>query len=262
MQKVFSYLKYAVYIILLTTFISSCSDSRKIAYFSDSSDSTAVPSRSIFEPQIQKKDILSIAISSMSTPADVVFNEPNRPLISSGTQALQTAGYLVGEDGTVRLSQLGEINAEGLTQKQLENNIRRMLIDRKLLLDPIVSIRYINFRVTVLGEVARPGVINVPSEQISILEALGSAGDLTIYGLRDNVLLIRQVGETKITKRLDLNSTSLLSSPYFYLKTNDILYVEPAKTKIAATDRTLQLLPIIFSGLSLLTVLLLRYKQF
>ena len=243
----------------MAALFSSCSDSRKIAYFSDSNDTTAVPSRSIFEIQIQKKDILSIKVASLNNPADEVFNSPNKPISNNN---LQTAGYIVEDDGMVQFPQLGNIQAEGLTQKQLSDNIRRMLIDRQLLLDPVVSIRFLNFRVTVLGEVNRPGVINVPSEQISILEALGSAGDLTIFGLRDNVKLIRQVGETKIIKQLDLNSTSLLSSPYFYLKTNDVIYVEPAKTRIAATDRTLQLLPIIFSGLSLFTILLLRSKQF
>ena len=252
-------LKFSFFIFLLVAIFSSCSDSRKIAYFNDANDSTSVPSMSTFEPQIQKKDIISIRVTSMNNPADIVYNMANQPLSAT---SLQTAGYLVGEDGMIQFPDLGSIQAEGLTQKQLSNNIRRMLIDKQLLLDPIVTIRYLNFRVTVLGEVNHPGVITVPSEQISILEALGSAGDLTIYGLRDNVKLIRQVGENRIIKTLDLNSTSLLSSPYFYLKTNDILYVEPAKTKIAATDRTLQLLPIVFSGLSLFTLLLLRSKQF
>jgi polysaccharide export outer membrane protein len=104
--------------------------------------------------------------------------------------------------------------------------------------------------------VARPGVINVPSEQISILEAIGQAGDLTIYGLRDNVILIRQEGDTKLVKRLNLNSSNVLQSPYYFLKSNDIVYVEPGKAKVAASDRTQQLLPIIFSGISVIVVLL------
>ena len=94
--------------------------------------------------------------------------------------------------------------------------------------------RFLNFRVTVLGEVNRPGVVNVPSEQISILEAIGQAGDLTIYGLRDNVILIRQEGTNKLVKRLDLTSSNLLQSPYFFLKSNDVLYVEPGRAKIAS----------------------------
>ncbi len=124
---------------------------------------------------------------------------------------------------------MGILPAAGLTQKQLENNITQQFIDKKLLFDPIVSSRFLNFRVTVLGEVNRPGVITVPSEQISILEAIGQAGDLTIYGLRNNVMLIRQQGRDKIIKRLDLNSSKLLQSPYYFLKSNDVVYVEPGR---------------------------------
>lgn len=260
MQKVRILIKNFLFLILVSTFIYSCSDSRKIAYFSDAvKDSTIVASRSIFEPTIQKKDILSIIVTSRNNAADEVFNAPNQPLIKT---QLQTAGYMVGENGKIDFPLIGEVDAEGLTPAQLGKKIQTILSDQQLLLDPIVKVNNVNFRVTVLGEVNRPGVISVPNEQISILEAIGAAGDLTIYGLRDNVMLIRQVGEEKIIKRLDLNAMDLLSSPFYYLKTNDILYIEPAKTRIAATDRTLQLLPIIMSGLSFITVMLLRYKNF
>ena len=151
---------------------------------------------------------------------------------------------------------MGELSVEGLTQKQLEKNITELLVSKKLLFDPIVSIRYLNFRVTVLGEVARPGVVNVPSEQINIFEALGEAGDLTIYAIRDNVILIRQEGDEKLVKRLNLNSSSLLTSPYYYLKSNDILYVEPGKSKIISTDATLNILPVVFSGVSVIVIVL------
>jgi polysaccharide export outer membrane protein len=124
------------------------------------------------------------------------------------------------------------------------------------LFDPIVTARFLNFRVTVLGEVTRPGVVNVPSEQISILEAIGQAGDLTIYGLRNNVILIRQEGPDKLVKRLDLNSSQLLQSPYFFLKSNDVIYVEPGKEKIASINRTQQLLPVFLSGVSLIIIIL------
>ena len=134
--------------------------------------------------------------------------------------------------------------------------IFQLLIDKKLLFDPIVTARFLNFRVTVLGEVARPGIVYVPSEQISILEALGDAGDLTIYGVRSNVILIRQEGGEKLVKRLDLNSSDILKSPYFFLKSNDVIYVEPGKEKIASINRTQQLLPVILSGLSLIIIIL------
>jgi len=239
--------------------LSSCANTKKVAYFNDVKDSARITSTSGLEPIIQKKDILSVAVSSLSSEATIIFNTPNLPITPGASAAPnmpQTAGYLVGEDSTIKFPVLGNIPAAGLTQKQLEKNITQLLVDKKLLFDPIVTSRFLNFRVTVLGEVNRPGVITVPSEQISILEAIGQAGDLTIFGLRDNVILIRQEGPDKIIERLNLNSSNLLQSPYYFLKSNDIIYVEPGKAKVASTDRTTQLLPIIFSGISVVVIVL------
>jgi polysaccharide biosynthesis/export protein len=239
-------------------FFASCLNTRKVAYFSDLKDSTLIASKEGLEPVIQKKDILSISVSSLSMEATVIFNTPNIPVTSTAVTNTtpQTAGYLVGQNGNIRFPVLGDIPAAGLTQKQLEDSLAKMLVDKKLLFDPIVTARFLNFRVTVLGEVNRPGVVNVPSEQISILEAIGQAGDLTIYGLRNNVILIRQQGADKLVKRLDLTSSRLLQSPYFFLKSNDVLYVEPGKAKISSTDQSRQILPIIFSGITVIVIIL------
>jgi polysaccharide biosynthesis/export protein len=237
---------------------SSCSNTKKVAYFNDLGDSTLIPSGAGLEAVIQKKDILSIAVSSLSSEATIIFNSPNQPSspTASSNANSQTAGYIVSEDGTIKFPILGNIPASGLTQRQLENNITQLLIDKKLLFNPIVTARFLNFRITVLGEVNRPGVIYVPSEQISILEAIGDAGDLTIFGLRDNVILIRQEGREKLVKRLNLNSSKLLQSPYYFLKSNDVIYVEPGKEKVASASLAQQRLPVILSGLSLLIILL------
>lgn len=259
MNKTFQTTIYLLFSFFLSFVLASCSTTRKVAYFSDVQDSLRIISKTGLEPVIQKKDILSITVSSLSNEATLIFNTPNLPITPSTTiapNAPQTAGYLVADDGTIKFPVLGNIAAAGLTQRQLENNITRQLIERKLLFDPIVSSRFLNFRITVLGEVNRPGVITVPSEQISILEAIGDAGDLTIYGLRDNVMLIRQEGPAKLITRLDLNSSNIFQSPYYYLKSNDVIYVEPAKDKIASTSLFQQRIPIILSGLSLLIILL------
>ena len=121
------------------------------------------------------------------------------------------------------------------------------------MIDPIVTVRFLNFRVTILGEVEHPTVITVPSERISILEALGLAGDITIYGKRDNVLLIREEGSEKIIKHIDLNSQEILTSPYYYLKSNDVLYVQANKDKVRSVSNPRLLLPVLFSILSFLT---------
>lgn len=252
-------IKYIFFYVLVVSLVSSCASTQKVAYLNDIKDSAVIASKGSLEPVIQKKDILSITVSSLSSEATIIFNTPNLPITpnaATNPNAPQTAGYLVDEDGNIKFPVLGDIRAAGLTQKELEDNITKQLTDKKLLFDPIVSSRFLNFRVTVLGEVNRPGVITAPSEQISILEAIGQAGDLTIYGLRDNVMLIRQVGTNKIVKRLDLNSSKILQSPYYFLKSNDVIYVEPGRAKVTSTDLTRQYLPIIFSGISVLVIVL------
>ena len=260
MYHIIATAKYILLSIFLISLFASCVNTKNVAYFNDVPDSTLIAAKAGLEPIIQKKDILSIAVSSLSNEATILFNMPNLPAspTAATSNTSQTAGYLVGEDGTVKFPILGEIPAAGLTQKQLENNITQLLIDKKLLFDPIVTARFLNFRVTVLGEVARPGVVYVPSEQISILEAIGDAGDLTIFGKRDNIILIRQEGGNKLVKRLSLNSSKILQSPYYFLKSNDVIYVEPGKSKVASTSITQQRLPIILSGLSLLIILLVN----
>jgi polysaccharide biosynthesis/export protein len=257
MNKFLAATTYLLLSIFLISSLTSCLNTRKVAYFNDVKDSAVLASKPGLEPVIQKKDILSISVSSLSKEATVLFNMPNLPITPNTTNDMpQTAGYLVSQDGTIKFPVLGDIPAAGLTQKQLENNITQLLVDKKLLFDPIVTARFLNFRVTVLGEVTRPGVVNVPSEQISILEAIGQAGDLTIFGLRDNVILIRQDGPDKLVKRLDLTSSQILQSPYFFLKSNDVVYVEPGRAKIASRSLTQQQLPVILSGLSLIIILL------
>lgn len=259
MHKTFQTTSYLLFSFFLTILFASCASTRKVAYFSDVQDSARILSKAGLEPVIQKKDILSITVSSLSHEATIIFNTPNLPITPSASvspEVPQTAGYLVSDNGTIRFPVLGDIPAAGLTQKQLEDTITHLLIQKKLLFDPVVSSRFLNFRVTVLGEVNRPGVVTAPSEQISILEAIGQAGDLTIYGLRDNVILIRQEGADKLITRLNLNSTKILQSPYYFLKSNDVIYVEPAKDKIASTSLFQQRIPVILSGLSLLIILL------
>jgi polysaccharide export outer membrane protein len=263
--------KSLIIFFLLASILSSCVNSRKAIYFNNIQDTTLNNSATNIESFIQKSDLLNITVSSLNPEASMLFNTPNMTIpitvTSSGTTAAgggavgnqQLMGFLVSQEGYIKFPIIGKIRASGLTKKQLEDLIADTLAKRKLLVDPIVNVRFLNFRVTILGEVARPTTLNVANERISILEALGLAGDLTIYAKRDNVLLIRESGEKKIIKRLDLNGNSLLTSPYYYLKTNDIVYVEPRKEKIASTSRTQQLLPAILSGLSLVAIILTRY---
>ena len=261
MKKLLNKLNFttAIGVLLIAIMFSSCAHTKEAAYFNDLGDSTLIASKAGLEPVIQKKDILSVSVSSLSPEATLLFNVPNQPSTPGSAATIvgpQTAGYLVSEDGTIKFPILGKIPAAGFTQQQLEDNITKMLTEKKLLFDAIVTVRFLNFRVTVLGEVNHPGVVYAPSEQINILEAIGQAGDLTIFGRRDNIILLRQVGPDKLAKRLDLTSSKILKSPYFFLKSNDIIYVEPGKAKVSANDRTLQLLPLVFSGITILVLLI------
>ncbi|HEX6430596.1 MAG TPA: polysaccharide biosynthesis/export family protein [Niastella sp.] len=242
---------YCLLLILLAGV--SCTSTKRAVYFSDqkngSFDAPTIP-----KLVIQNNDLLSISVSSASAEASAIFNQPNNPPVNSNNNTTTTSaatGYLVDGDGNIQFTFLGAVKAAGLTKDELKDKLTKSLVDKKLLVDPIITIRFLNFKVTVLGEVAHPNVITVPSERISLLEAIGLAGDLTIYAQRDNVLVIRDEDGKKVTHRLNLNSTELFSSPYYYLKTNDVVYVEPNKSKVASTGRANQWLPIVLGALSL-----------
>lgn len=246
-------------IILSLLTLNSCVNTQKAVYFNNVGDTEILSTIEDKEPVIEKKDLLSISVSSLSVESSQMFNAPNvttTQITTSTGLVNQASGYLVDQDGYIQFPMIGDLKAAGITKKELRENIRKGLIERKLLLDPIVNIRYLNFKVTVLGEVNRATVVTVPNEKISLLEAIGLAGDLTIFGKRDNIMVIRTEEGKKIIKRINLNSGEIFKSSYYYLKPNDIVYVEPNKSRVAASGRTQQILPIIFSGLSLTVSLL------
>ena len=236
--------KVTGFILILTLFMfSSCGSTKSVIYFPTVKDGIIQSTTAFPESIIQKNDILSIVVSSPNPEATTMFNQP-----AEGGAA---SGYLVNSEGNIQFPVLGNIKAEGMSKNQLKNKISQGLVDAKQLINPIVTIRFMNFRVTVLGEVNHPTVVTVPNEKISLLEALGLAGDLTIYAKRQNVMIIREEQDQKIIKRLNLNSAEIFTSPYYYLQSNDIVYVEPNKTKIASVSRGMQWVPIVMSGLSL-----------
>ena len=247
--------KFKVLVLLAAfAFNTSCVNTRRAVYFNNIPDSVLPLVESELEPIIRPNDILSITVSSLNPQASNVFNSSNlsnsNNTNSNTSTTTQSNGYLVDLDGYLQFPILGNIRASGLTKKGLKEHLTKTLLEKKLLIDPIVDVRYLNFRVAVMGEVARPTVVTVPSEKISLLEALALAGDLTIYARRDNVMIIREEDGKRIIKRIDLNSSSIFSSPYYYLKSNDIVYAEPNKSKIASTSRATQWLPVVFSVLS------------
>jgi polysaccharide export outer membrane protein len=250
--------------ILILPILFSCGNTRQATYFNILPDSTSFDEALIPEHIIRKKDILSISVSSLNESATEVFNRPNRTNVQTTTptgELVQPAGYLVDQDGYIQFPQIGRIMVAGLTKKQVQDFLRQNLVEKKLLYDPIITIRILNYRVSVLGEVTRPMVVTVPTEKISLLEALSMAGDVTIFAKRNNVLVIREEEGKRIAQRIDLNSAELFTSPYYYLKANDVVYVQPNKARVFSATRTSQLLPAIISGFSVLIIVIDRLTR-
>lgn len=256
--------RYINFFLLISIVIcsSSCANTKKSTYFLNASDTT-IKSRleDAASPVIQKNDILSVTITSLNAEASAIFNISNNSSSSTVTSVggnQVATGYLVNSDGFIQLPILGNILVAGSTSKEVKELITRTLLQKKLLIDPIVTIHHLNYEVTVIGEVGKPTVINVPSEKISLLKALGLAGDITIYGRKENVLLIREISGKRQVRRIDLNSADFLTSPYYYLQPNDVVYVEANKNKVAASSAVKQTLPILLSGISIILLTLDR----
>jgi len=242
--------------VLLSMAFCSCGDTRHITYMQGKFDTAKLSRIQISEPVFRKGDLVSIIVYSDNPVATALYNQS---LVTVGSSSSTTAsgngagggtgsmagatgggtpttpGYLVDERGNIQFQGLGELHIEGLTKQQL-----RDLLDARLkdyLKNPYYSIRFMNYRFTVLGEVEHPGIFSIPGEHISLLEAIGMAGDLTFYGRRDNVLIMRDSSGVRQWARLDLTKPDVLASPYFYLQQNDVVYIEAMKRKVAATDQ-------------------------
>jgi polysaccharide export outer membrane protein len=254
-----------VLFVMMVTFSISCTNTKKTTYFNNARDESVTPSlEDATMPLIHKSDILSITITSPNEKASALFNLPNTYSNNNtvtNTNGQSGAGYLVNSDGFIQLPGLGDIKVAGSTSKEVKDLITGMLLEKKLLIDPIVNIRHLNYEVTVLGEVGKPAVINVPSEKISLLKAIGLAGDITIFGKKDNVLLIREVNGKRQVKRIDLNSVNFLTSPYYYLQPNDLVYVEANKDKVASSSALRQTLPTLLAALSVVLITIQLIKK-
>lgn len=232
MRLISKYGSFFLLIGIVQFFISSCGSRKNMVYLQQ--DSTQIST--LFEqfiPRIQPNDILTIVVSAADPKVTAPFNPSSSLTTSSMTQSVDMAlrpTYTVDPKGEIMLPMLGKIKVSGLTRVEAIEKIRLSLGD--YIKDPGVNINFNNFRVSVIGEVARPGSFTLPNERVTVLEALSMAGDLTIRGIRNNVLLIREVDGQKTMHRLDLTQQNTLNSPYYYLAQNDVIYVEPNKAQI------------------------------
>lgn len=222
----------SIVVLLSITFITSCASRKEVVYFQDTGNFETLVNNNDFVSKFKVDDLVSIHVSSLNPEASAPFNL-FRGRAEGGFQAEQV-DYLVDQAGEIDFPVIGKLKIEGLSPDELRTLLRDRLSD--YLKDPIINIRLRNFTVTILGEVRTPGTYPVNGEQITILEALGLAGDLTIRGVRQNVLVIRDFNGTKVYNRIDLTSKNMVKSPVFYLTQNDVVYVEPNRSGITASS--------------------------
>lgn len=253
------------YLIVAVFFMSSCGVKYKtVPYFTD------LPQDSLIQEQIknqtilkiQKNDILAITVSSLNPEASAIFNMGTTSSIQGNVAtninpAITANGFMVDEKGAIQLPLIGAVQVEGLTTTAARELIQGKLIT--YLKEPVVSIRLVNFRVSVLGDVAKPGVYPVSNERVNVSEALSMAGDLTITATRNNVLLIRETDGKRQYIRLDMQSKELFNSPYYYLQNNDVLYIQPGNAKYASVDSSYRNVSIVLSALSVIALIISRF---
>jgi polysaccharide export outer membrane protein len=230
-------------LLILPLYFFSCTPQQKVyKYLENVSDTNGTGIVKIPELRIQKNDLLSIQIHSLSTQpleSDMIFNQISTTN-TTGTTNVNTGGYLVDVDGNIEHHRLGVIHAEGLTKQQLAAEIKkRLTVPVELLKDPTVIIRFMNFKVSVMGDVTRPGDIQVPGERITILQAIGLSGDITQYGLKTNVKVLRELDGKREIGKIDLTSKDLFDSPFYNLYQNDIVIVESSGRKERQEDQAL-----------------------
>ncbi|GAB4050347.1 polysaccharide biosynthesis/export family protein [Spirosoma litoris] len=250
-----------VVIALWLASLAGCTSARKLIYFqgaTSSDDTVAIPEP--FVPTIRKGDVLSVQVSSLNAEASTYFNPSSvaetTPSVTPANPLVRTAGYLVDTDGAIKLPLIGLVTVVDLTNAKAGQLISGKL--KAYLKEPTVTVRNLNFRISVLGEVTRPSLFTIPNEQVTLPEALGLAGDLTIYGRRDNVLIVREEGGKRIFARLDLTRRDAFKSPYYTLHSNDVVYVEPGKVRVTSVDKVYILTPIVTGILSLIAIIATR----
>ena len=226
---------------VLLLLCGSCSMNKNIPYFQPLDAKGELVAVAQHESRICKDDMLAITVSGLDPLAVAPFNLPIVAYAEPGSENINAQRsyqpYLVDVHGNINFPVGGKIHLAGLTKSQAIDSLTAKLAP--YLKDPIITIQFMNYKVTILGEVLRPGSYTIKNERVTLLEALGLAGDLTVYGKRTNVLPIRQLlnGEKEYL-RINLNDTELLTSHYYYLQQNDVIYVEPNKTKVSAAAST------------------------
>ena len=244
-------------------FLASCATPEDFYYLRDAGNEKiadqAIDS-SASNPTIAIGDQLSIVLTSASVELNTLINAANFGGSQGGGNMTQggmvspVMGYLVDANGEIEFPKIGKMKLAGKAMTSVQKELEAVLAE--YVKDPAVAVRRLNFRVTVIGEVARPGMVQIPYDRMNIMQALAQAGDLTIFAQRENILLVRETPQGKETVRLSLYDKSLLSSQYYWLQSGDLIYVQPNKTKVNTNTTFFQVWPTIISSASIFLVIL------
>jgi polysaccharide export outer membrane protein len=240
---------------LIIIVLNSCGSYKKIPYYQDLNriDPTNTTVENYVPLTIQPGDILGINVNSKNPESSNLFNYRITGNNADNAPDNPITGFLVDEQGHISLPLLGELKVQGLTTSQLRIKLKDAMVTYYK--EPVVSIRIINFKIAVSGDVQRPGIFTIPNERVTITQALTLAGDLNITAIRNIVLIREQDGKRNFIP-LDLTSKKIFESPYFYLKNNDEIYVQPDRTKYATVDRGYRTATLVLSGLSIIAIVL------
>lgn len=233
--------KLLIYAVLFISVLSSCSSYKKIPYFQDADKINGINTSAVQEITLRPKDRISIVVNCKDPQLSALFNLPyvTQRVVSTGARSTlygeetsAVSGYTVDSEGNIDFPTIGKINVAGLTRNELSTLIKDEIETRNQAKEPVVSVDFLNLSVSVIGEVASPGVYRIYKDNMTVLEALSSAGDVTIQGNRDDVLVLRMEEGKQKTYRVNLNSLqNVVQSPVFYLQQDDVVYVTPNKMK-------------------------------
>lgn len=244
-------MKNLFYLLSIVLF-ASCVSHKQVTYFNDIQDLQSGELNIPDAPSslLKNGDLVEVQISSISLETNAYFQTDQ----SSSDEGFGGNLYQIDESGFIHLPLVGKIAIAGLSKEEARLAIETALLE--YVQKPSVNLRIADYKITVLGEVNAPGVYKIPTAEASLLEALGYAGDLTVYGVRENVLLIRDNGEEKSFHRLNLNDSSVLESEHFYLQNNDVIYVQPTKGLTSKDDNIYRILPLVISSLTFVAVII------
>mgnify|MGYP001564411383 CR=1 FL=1 len=228
------FVKHLLLIFSIITLFQSCVSKKQMLYLQDL-DTVSGQEVTYSNHTLQVDDILKISVGALMPEAALPYNNTTGgSVVANNIDVMKLDGYLVSQNSTINFPVLGELSVKDKTTKDLENELKKLLVDGGYLINPNVTVRLLNAKFTILGEVQQPGTYSFTENNISLLQALGLAGDLTINGSRENIVVLRRIDGLQTTQRIDLTSSSFLKGPYQMIKPNDVIVVNPNSARISS----------------------------